>query len=140
LCDLAALEQRCEQPTRCDKFRLLILLNQSYIFRETNSPILISTFDCTYSFWYNAPTLLPTGDTVGMELVPSRPCHQSAAVSVHCTKSCVYRKKCSWGWAKLSPETCRVDLKGSISGICCLTCWSYQNLLLKVLHLSEFVS
>ena len=41
------------------------------MFRVTNSPILRSTlFDCTsiYSFWYNAPTLLPTGDTVEMEL------------------------------------------------------------------------
>ena len=25
-------------------------------------------FDCIYSFWYNAPTLLPTGVTVEMEL------------------------------------------------------------------------
>ena len=24
-------------------------------------------FDCIYSFWYNAPTLLPTGVTVEME-------------------------------------------------------------------------
>jgi hypothetical protein len=24
-------------------------------------------FDCIYSFWYNAPTLLPTGATVEME-------------------------------------------------------------------------
>ena len=26
-----------------------------------------------YSFWYNAPTLLPTGAAVEMELVPSQP-------------------------------------------------------------------
>ena len=38
------------------------------MFRATNSPILRSTFDCIYSFWYNAPTLLPTGATVEMEL------------------------------------------------------------------------
>jgi hypothetical protein len=38
------------------------------MFRMTNSPILRSTFDCIYSFWYNAPTLLPTGATVEMEL------------------------------------------------------------------------
>ena len=31
------------------------------MFRVTNSPILRALFDCTYSFWYNAPTLLPTG-------------------------------------------------------------------------------
>ena len=31
------------------------------MFRATNSPILRALFDCIYSFWYNAPTLLPTG-------------------------------------------------------------------------------
>ena len=39
------------------------------MFRETNSPILRSIFDCIYSFWYNAPTLLPTGATVEMERI-----------------------------------------------------------------------
>ena len=50
-------------------FRLLILLIQPYMFRATNSPILRSNFLTIYSFWYNAPTLLPTGATVEMELV-----------------------------------------------------------------------
>jgi hypothetical protein len=37
------------------------------MFWATNLPILKSTFDCTYSFWYNALTLLlPTGDAVEM--------------------------------------------------------------------------
>jgi hypothetical protein len=49
-------------------FLLLIFLNQPYMFRATNSPILRSTFDCIYSFWYNAPTLLPSGAMVEMEL------------------------------------------------------------------------
>ena len=44
LWDRASLEQRCKQPTRWDKFRLLIFLNQLYMFRATNSPILRSTF------------------------------------------------------------------------------------------------
>jgi hypothetical protein len=38
------------------------------MFWAINSPILRSTFDCIYSFRYNAPTLLPTGDTAEMEL------------------------------------------------------------------------
>ena len=38
------------------------------MFRATNSPILRSFFDSIYSFWYNAPTLLPIGATVEMEL------------------------------------------------------------------------
>jgi hypothetical protein len=42
-------------------FRLLVFLNQPYMFRTTKSPILRSTFDCIHSFWHNAPTLLPTG-------------------------------------------------------------------------------
>ena len=48
-------------------FRLLIFLNQPYMFRATNSPILRNTFDCIHSSWYNAPTMLPTGATVKME-------------------------------------------------------------------------
>ena len=47
--------------------------------------------------------------------VPSQPWHLSAAVPMHCTKSCVYSQKCSWGWANLSPETCRADLKRLIN-------------------------
>ena len=46
-------------------FLLLIFLNQPYIFRATDLPILRSTFD---SFWYNASTMLPTGATVEIEL------------------------------------------------------------------------
>ena len=50
---------------RC--FRLLIFLNQPYMFRATNSPILRSTF------WLHIQLL--------------------AAVSVHCAKSCMYSQK-----------------------------------------------
>ena len=38
------------------KFSFINLLNQPYMFRATDSPILRSTYDCIYSFWYNAPT------------------------------------------------------------------------------------
>ena len=34
-------------------------------------------------------------------------------------------KKCSWGWASLSPETCRAYLKRSINGICCILLVAY---------------
>jgi len=44
LWDRASLEQRCKQPTRCNKFRLLIFLNQLYMFRATNSPIFRIAF------------------------------------------------------------------------------------------------
>ena len=66
---------RCKQPTRCNNFRLLnfllIYLKLLHMFRATNSPIFRSTFlDCIYiySFRYNAPILLPTGDKVEMEV------------------------------------------------------------------------
>ena len=36
--------QRCKQPKRCKKFRLLIFLNQLYMFRATISLILRNTF------------------------------------------------------------------------------------------------
>ena len=66
---------RRKQPTRCNNFHLLILLliylNLLYMFRVTNSPIFRSTFDCMYSFWYNALILLPTGDKVEMEMISS---------------------------------------------------------------------
>ena len=69
-------------------------------------------FDCIYSFWYNSPTLLLTGATDEMELTfhlnrgirPSAgefltvytafgTLYKSAAVSVHCTKSCIFSQK-----------------------------------------------
>ena len=51
-----------------------------------------------------------------------RTVHRSAAVSVHCNKSCIYSQKCSWWWANLSPETCRAELKRLINekGCCIL--------------------
>ena len=34
-------------------------------------------------------------------------------------------KKCSWGWASLSPETCRNDLERSVNVICCILLAAY---------------
>jgi hypothetical protein len=102
------------------RFRLLIFLNQPYMFRATNSPILRSTFDGIYSCWYSAPTLLPTGATVW---------HRSAALWVHCTKSCIYSQKCSWGWANMSLETCRADLKRLINEKVVASYWLLTSLL-----------
>ena len=52
------------------------------------------------------------------------PCHRSVAISVRCNQSCIYRQKCSWRWASLSPETCRADsnrsIKRSINKNCCI--------------------
>ena len=60
------------------------------------------------SFWYSIPTLLPTGATVEMELTRG-PIRQQCRCIV--PKAVYAVKKCSWGWANLSPETCRADFK-----------------------------
>ena len=86
-------------------------------------------FDCIYSFWYNAPTLLPTGATVEME-------HQfhlnRGAGQQQCRfivpKAVYMVKNCSWGWANLSPETCRADLKRLINEKVSASCWLFTSL------------
>jgi hypothetical protein len=93
-------------------FRLLIFLIQPHVFRATNSPILGSTF------WLQTQLLVKCTDTAadwchGWDgtSVPSQLWHWSAAVSVHCTKSCVCSQKVllrigefvarnMWGWIK----------------------------------------
>jgi len=39
--------------------------------------------------------------------------------------------QCSWGWASLTHETCRADLKRSINGICCILLVAYIVVLMK---------
>jgi len=76
-------------------FRLLIFLIQPYVFRATNSPILRSIF------WLYIQLLVQcTGRQQCRCIVPK---------AVHTVK------KCSWGWANLSPETCRAELKRLIN-------------------------
>ena len=114
----------------------LIFLNQPYMFRATNSPILRSTlFDSIYSFWYNAPTVLPTGVTVEMELT----FHLNRGTGrqqYRCIvkKSCILvysQKEGSWEWANLSPETCRADLRRLINERVVASCWLLTSLDLK---------
>ena len=69
-CDRTLLEQRCKQPTRCNNFSFINLLNSAlHVSGDKFAHPQEHFFDCTniYSFWYNAPTLLPTGATVEME-------------------------------------------------------------------------
>jgi hypothetical protein len=108
--DRASSEQRCKQPKRCNKFRLLILLliylNLLYRFLATNSPTFANTFDSTYGF--------------------------GRAISVHCTKGVYTFKKCSWKWVSLSPETCRPDSNRWIIRSINESCWI---LLIAYIHL-----
>ena len=85
--DRASLEQRCEQPTRCNNFCfflifLFIYLNLRYMFRATISPILRSTYLTVYTafgtiHWYccravtrlrwdSISTLSPAGSNIGV--------------------------------------------------------------------------
>jgi len=72
-------------------FRLLIFLNQPYMFRATNSPILRSTF------WLYIHLSVQCTDTAADR--HQRRCFVPKAVNTV--------KKCSWGCANLSPEICR---------------------------------
>ena len=37
-------------------------------------------------------------------------------------------KKCSWGWANLSPETCRAEIKRLINEKVVASCWLFTSL------------
>ena len=100
-------------------FRLLIFLIQPYMFRRTNSPILMSTF------WMYIQLLVQCTDTAADRCYGGTDRQQNRQ---HCTKSCVYSQKCSWGWANLSPETCRADLKRLINEIVVASCWLFTSM------------
>ena len=57
---------------------------------------------------------------IDLNLVTDRQQYRDIVPKAVCTV-----KKCSWGWASLSPETFRVDLKRSINGICCILLVAY---------------
>ena len=86
-------------------FRLSIFLNQPYMFRATNTPILRSTF------WLYMQLLVQYTYTV-----------------TDLPKAVYTVKKCSWGWANLSSETCRAELKRLINEKVVASCWSFTSL------------
>ena len=83
-----------------------------------------------YSFWYNAPTPLPTGATLEMELrsisTGRQQCRFIVPKAVHTVK------KFSLGWANLSPETSRADLKRLINEKVVESFWLLTSLNLRV--------
>ena len=72
---------------------------------------------------------VPTGATVEMEFWSSistvatgrQQCRCIAPKAVHTVK------KCPWGWANLSPETCRTDLKRLINEKVVASCWLFTS-------------
>ena len=113
------LVQRCKQPTRYNNFRSLIFLNQPYMLRATDSPILRRTF------WLYIQFLVQRTDTAADRFHDDTGRQQCRCV----VPKAVYTvKKCSWGWANLSPETCRANLKKLINErllhlVACLLPW-----------------
>ena len=113
-------------------------LNQPYMFQATNSPILRSTF------WLYIQHLLQCPDNTANR------CHGwDGTQEFHLNRGtgrqycqcivpkAVYTvKKCSWGWANLSPETCRADLKriNKQKGCCCILLVVYIVVLLMHGH------
>ena len=99
-------------------FRLLIFLNQPYMFRATNSHILRS------NFWLYMQLLVQCTDTAADRW------HRSAPVGALSQKLHIV-KKCSWGCANLLPETCRADLKRSINEKVVASCWLLTSLIME---------
>jgi len=71
-------------------FRLLNFLIQPYMFRATNSQSSVALYDCIYSFWYNTPTLLPTGATWPTPRIPNLATLEEGCCSdtMTCIRSC----------------------------------------------------
>ena len=77
------------------------------MLRATNSPILRSTF------WLNIQLLLQCTDTAADRCTGRQQCRCIVIKAVFTVK------KYSCGWANLSPETCRVELKKINKGKSC---------------------
>ena len=62
LCDCASLVRRRKQPNKMQKlFAFINLFKSAHVSGDKFAHPQEHFFDCVYSFWYNAPTLLPTG-------------------------------------------------------------------------------
>ena len=93
-------------------FRLLIFLIHPYMFRGTNSPILRNTFDYIYTAFGRM----------------HRHCCRRQQCRCILPKAVYTDKKCSWGWANLSPETCKAVLKRLINEKVFASCWLFTSL------------
>ena len=59
--------------------------------------------------------------------VPSQPWHKWECRCI-VPKAAYTVKKCSWGWANLSPETCWADLKRLLNEKVVASCWFFASL------------
>ena len=103
------------------------------MFRATNSPILRSTF------WLYIQLFVQSTDTAAHRChcwdgPPSLNRGTSGQQCLCIVSKAVYTvKKYSWGWANLSPETCRAELKILINEQVVASCW------LNITHVLSFL-
>jgi len=127
--DRASLEdvnnQQDATNSVCWSFYWSIWICSTCFGRQTRSSSRVR-FDCMYSFWYNAPMLLATGDKGEKEfhlnLVTGRQQHRCFV-----PKAVYTIKKYSWGWASLSRETCRGNSNRSIKRSINRICWILKD-------------
>jgi hypothetical protein len=81
--------------------------------------------DCIYSFWYCPTILMLAGVIDEMELTYS----QFHLIHQWTVSEAVNTVKCSWWWAKTSPETCRADrVQINKPKICIFLVINYESL------------
>jgi len=86
------------------------------MFRAKNSPIFRSTF------WLYIQILVQCTAAGRCRGIGRQQCRCIVPKNVYTVK------KCSWGWANLSPETCRADLKRLIKEKVFVSCWLLTSL------------
>ena len=117
-------EWRCKHPTGCNKFRLLIFLNQLYMFRATNSPILRS------AFWLYIQLLVQCTDIATDRWQGWDGTQFHLRLNLFAGRQQLYQKL--YIQSKITPAGGRVChpkhvdwLKRSINGICCILLVAY---------------
>ena len=125
-------------PTRCKLCIYLYPISSTYFgrcFRPSSGAL-----DCIYNFWYSPIMLLPAGVMDEME-GQFRLFHDTGRRKYPWTiPEAVNKIKCSWWWAKTSPETCRADwVQINKSKIYILLIISYELyfISLKILYVNQ---
>ena len=88
-------------PTRCNFWFIYLYAISSTCFGRRLRPSS-DALDRIYSFWYSPPMLLPSGVMDEMELTGRQQHRWTISEAVNTVK-------CSWWWAKTSPDICRAD-------------------------------
>ena len=105
-----------QQQTRCSKMCFIDSLKLAVHVSGDSFAHLQEHFDCMYSFLEqctdSAVCCRPVTQVGWNQFYPT--CvtgRQQTAEKVHCSDKLYIQSKCSWRWAKLSPETCRASFR-----------------------------